>query len=666
MKAYDYVSSTEMDYWFGMTMEFDFWMPENGEIDVDEPMIFSFSGDDDVWVFIDGKLALDLGGTHGIASGSINFADGTIKQYLNWKGTTETATADTTNSKGEVVKATSFPTTLEARGITLDPTEKHTLKFFYLERGEGTSNCSMSFNMPVIPVDLTVEKNVDNLVEQAADDEYTFTLTKTTAANADEAVVADAEYDVINVQDNTTVLENRWTDTNGKFTLKAGQKAVFKLDTANAGETTDRYYVTEDASGTVLSTSNSVNGIVSETANKTSALFINPAAATNVVFTNQLNLGSLLIEKDVQGEKTEADFAAESFTFDIKDANLNTVATVKLPTADGAWSTTVENLLFGNYTVHEQNGEISGLLLDTKVIYPGEGANNVEVANGTTPEVLIKNTYAQDLSLIKTGVSVQKQWIDSDNKDKIRPESVTVELYADDVATGQTVTLSEENGWVGMFIALDKYKDSTLIEYTVKETPIPEGYTTAVEGDAENGFIVKNTHIVSSDDYPPTVYTVKKVWEDNNNEAGLRPESITVKVLKNGSEETVVLSEANNWTYTWSGYGTYKVVEINTPEDYTSSINLTGNTFTVTNKYVPEDTPIVTPDVPDVPTGDKEAEDPTVDLGDDGVPTDYMEVDDADVPKTDDNSMLPLWLTIAALSALALVATTIAERKCRE
>ncbi|MBQ8563905.1 MAG: Cna B-type domain-containing protein, partial [Firmicutes bacterium] len=475
-----------------------------------------------------------------------------------------------------------------------------------------------------------------------------------------------AKYDVINAANNTTDHEDLVTDENGQFMLKDGQKAVFKLDTTHVGDSTDVYYVEELSSEEIYSTSYSINNNSAVQGNKTTALKIKPTEATNVVFANTLNLGSLIIEKEVQGEKTEADCAAESFTFDIKDANLNTVATVKLPTADGAWSTTVENLLFGNYMVKEQNAEISGLLLDTKVIYPGEGANSVEVANGTTPEVLIKNTYAQDLSLIKTGVSVQKQWIDSDNKDKIRPESVTVELYADDVATGQTVTLSEENGWVGMFIALDKYKDSTLIEYTVKETPIPEGYTTAVEGDAENGFIVKNTHIVSSDDYPPTVYTVKKVWEDNNNEAGLRPESITVKVLKNGSEETVVLSEANNWTYTWSGYGTYKVVEINTPEDYTSSINLTGNTFTVTNKYVPEDTPIVTPDVPDVPTGDKEAEDPTVDLGDDGVPTDYMEVDDADVPKTDDNSMLPLWLTIAALSALALVATTIAERKCRE
>ena len=137
---YHYESLTDVNYWFGMTMETTFWMPENGTFK-GQPMIFEFSGDDDVWVFIDNKLALDLGGTHGVVDGSINFSTGEIQQYLNWQGTDKDDTveglkaeymaADQNLSEADaeakaIANATSFPTTLEERGITLDPNVEHT------------------------------------------------------------------------------------------------------------------------------------------------------------------------------------------------------------------------------------------------------------------------------------------------------------------------------------------------------------------------------------------------------------------------------------------------------------------------------------------------------------------------------------------------------------
>lgn len=123
---------------FGMTIDFDFIMPKDGKINGND-MVFNFQGDDDVWVFIDDVLVLDLGGVHDNYEGSINFQTGDV--YV------------------EKVKETKKPqytdisTMFRKAGKTWDASDykNHELKFFYLERGEGGSNCTIEFNMPPIP-----------------------------------------------------------------------------------------------------------------------------------------------------------------------------------------------------------------------------------------------------------------------------------------------------------------------------------------------------------------------------------------------------------------------------------------------------------------------------------------------------------------------------------
>ena len=121
---YFYDSDKELDYWFGMTMDTAFFQPKNGYI-ADEEMIFSFSGDDDVWVFIDDVLVLDLGGTHGVVKGSINFATGQITQHLNWAGSTTPSYPTTLNECFERAERTPNGG-WSANGNTFADYSKHT------------------------------------------------------------------------------------------------------------------------------------------------------------------------------------------------------------------------------------------------------------------------------------------------------------------------------------------------------------------------------------------------------------------------------------------------------------------------------------------------------------------------------------------------------------
>ena len=96
-------------------------------------------------------------------------------------------------------------------------------------------------------------------------------------------------------------------------------------------------------------------------------------------------------------------------------------------------------------------------------------------------------------------IPVEKVWQDENNKDGIRPGSVTVELIKNGTATGETLTLNDENDWKDTFIIKDYDEDA---KYTVQEQPVPDGYKCVVIGDAENGFTITNTHSPKPDPVP--------------------------------------------------------------------------------------------------------------------------------------------------------------------
>ncbi|MCP9056221.1 Cna B-type domain-containing protein [Streptococcus infantis] len=217
-------------------------------------------------------------------------------------------------------------------------------------------------------------------------------------------------------------------------------------------------------------------------------------------------------------------------------------------------------------------------------------ANYTATIDGTT----ITNTYKPG----KTSLTVTKKWDDAENQDGLRPKTIKVQLYADGQKLGKEVELSEDNKWSYTFSDLDEKKDGKTIQYTVKETKVPEGYTQTVEATNLGQVVISNTHTPSK-----TKVQLTKKWDDANNQDGIRPASITVRLYKDGAptDQTIELSEANQWHGTFENLDVnaagkalnYTVKEENVPEGYTLSIDDKDPAHLVlTNKHEPNVTQI--------------------------------------------------------------------------
>lgn len=174
-------TASNYNYGFGAKLQFDFTLTDDGKVQVGDnpsdkvPIKFFFSGDDDVWVYIDGQLVLDVGGAHGKASGLLEFGkttDGTANTVTPYVSSNKAGGATyTTNVNNKTVYFNGSPVTFTKQGkipdkddkdkeFTLDKGTTHTLTMFYMERGMWESNMAVAFNFPDHN-ELQVEKQVD-------------------------------------------------------------------------------------------------------------------------------------------------------------------------------------------------------------------------------------------------------------------------------------------------------------------------------------------------------------------------------------------------------------------------------------------------------------------------------------------------------------------------
>lgn len=246
------------DYWYGMSVEFDFYMPAGGQVD-GKDMIFEFLGDDDVWVYLDGRLVLDMGISDGKTIGTINFASGEVNTdnpiyYTNLSGEKQTVTnlkqcfiengTIVTNSEGNPIT--------EFNGNTFANYTKHTLKFFYMDRGGGSCNCRLKFNIPTLPPNsLTVTKEltseasteVKEYIEASVP--YKFRVLKVDdAGNATDELFIPGNTPYKIMEGGVQIGTGTTNADTGEFTIKANQSALFeKMLEIGAGET--KYIVEE-------------------------------------------------------------------------------------------------------------------------------------------------------------------------------------------------------------------------------------------------------------------------------------------------------------------------------------------------------------------------------------------------------------------------------------
>ncbi len=212
----------------------------------------------------------------------------------------------------------------------------------------------------------------------------------------------------------------------------------------------------------------------------------------------------------------------------------------------------------------------------------------------------VVNTYTPG----KTSVNVHKVWEDCGNQDGIRPQSVKVQLYANDEAVvGKELTLSGENNiWTGSFSDLPATdNDGVFIKYSVEEVSFDSRYVSNITESASNSFTITNSYTPGK-----TSVAVTKVWYDGDNKDQIQPESVTVKLLVNGNEtdQTVLLSAGNQWSGTFTNLPinddgkpiSYSVEEVAVPKGYTAVVTSSAeNSFTITNTHTPKVDPPIGP-----------------------------------------------------------------------
>lgn len=284
-------------------------------------------------------------------------------------------------------------------------------------------------------------------------------------------------------------------------------------------------------------------------------------------------------EPEEEEENTDPLAEVSGLAFDIMGPDGYTNHVTYGQFTDGKY--VLDNLKPGTYAVVERNAEglvraysltsksVTGLVLTVAGNVSGELFNQYAPAPTPTPDA-----ETVDIPVVKI-------WNDNDNKDGNRPASVTVNLYANGVLN-ETHTLTANEGWAYTFLAKPRYDEAGAeIAYTVNEEPVT-WYAAQVNG----------TYITNN--YQPEVTTasVVKVWNDNENEQGIRPTSIAVTLSPVGT--VYVLNAGNNWSVSLDNLPTringqevtYSWAEQEMPGYVRASVTTDGTATTITNRIV--------------------------------------------------------------------------------
>lgn len=476
------ISENSPDFHFGMTMSAKFIQPKDGKIKGNN-MVFEFSGDDDVWVYIDGVLVLDIGGIHNVVSGSIDFAEGTVKVGSNnytLKNLFKEAGAE---KEGDFVSR---------KDIFKDYTV-HTINFYYLERGKGDSNCKLKFNLPTVPDgSVKVQKQLSNTdKEKYADVKFKFQL-----------LVKDEKENYVPSTPNGILDDGRKVEFSEDkvFTLKPGQYATFSGLKANTKYRIKELGVSKNEydkvfiNDKVMTTSQDGNVISDEATVGSKPL---------VIFTNKCsenNSRKLCITKKIKGDIPVND----KFNFEIKLNGQRYTGNYYLQDSEGKYYTskngTLEETKEKTVCGKAVNGVVSSVPAGYTVVLE-------QILAGTSFEVNEINLDANDYGNPEYSIDKDKaEDVNTTNKasGKIKlgnDAKVTVTNTRNDVASleikkvntskqplsGAKFTLTLDNDQAKTYNVtsdkdgLLKFENLSVGTYTLTETEAPSDYVKSTE-----------------------------------------------------------------------------------------------------------------------------------------------------------------------------------------
>ena len=215
----------------------------------------------------------------------------------------------------------------------------------------------------------------------------------------------------------------------------------------------------------------------------------------------------------------------------------------------------------------------------------------VKIAGSAKEGYIITNTHDP----ITIDIVGEKVWLDNNNNDNSRPESITVKLFANEKevkslkVTNETVVANNPNTWLYEFKDLPKYENGKEINYTVKEEKV-NNYETSYN--KNNKFIIINTH-----ENEQIKLSGTKTWNDNNNQDGIRPASIEVTLIGRVGEKTVYTSEKievsadTNWTYEFEKLDKFyegKEIIYSVIEENVKGYSVEYNGLDIINTHIPE------------------------------------------------------------------------------
>lgn len=461
-----YVSSEheKVSHYFGLNMETRFIQQENGQTKEKKDVTYEFSGDDDVWIFIDDVLVADLGGIHDAASVKINFREGSIvinEGKVNEKGV-NIQQDSTLKQAFEAAGRENSVKWSETNPNTFADNTYHTLKFFYLERGNSESNMSLKYNLVSVPETDIIK--VDQLGEPVVGAEFVlygtdenYTVTEDSPVIASGTTGEDGSFILVN-EDGFVVSLNELQQSNiDHFVLKETKvpdgyrqpgEAHLYLDTGAEGKTVllseeDNYWETGIYANAKVTTA--VDAAVTDTEGGTHSL------DTGIMFGVILKYNESGPEGMGNPENWSVVYGDPVGGWETLPAELGNVLTAAaknlyrfLPTNSGAYQVEIENLPGSIKDYYYMLSENEKDKAKYTVAYYYTSADTIEAADSSNTWRLASDGYDREFSARIYVPNIQNRLLVQKVDEEGQPVSgVPFALYEE-----EDITVREDGSYV--------------------------------------------------------------------------------------------------------------------------------------------------------------------------------------------------------------------------